>query len=79
MELIDDIVTKGEALSRFKVINVDGKEYTGWVCAKPINPRLFRTRLRDAVKVLRGEAIAIQYFDDLTEQEKQNYVKTQVK
>ena len=73
MKLIDDI-RNDKTMSEAKV-SFNGLHYTGWVNAKPINPRGFRTRIRDAWKVFRGKAIAVQYFDDLNEEEKINYVQ----
>lgn len=73
MELIDDIKKRG-TLSEVKM-SFDGLHFTGWVSSKPINPREFRTRVRDAWKVFRGKAIAVRYFDDLSDEEKINYVK----
>ena len=76
MELVDELKRKG-TMTEIK-ISFDGLHYTGWVNAKPINPRWFRTRIKDAWKVFRGKAIAAQYFDDLNEEEKIEYVKSQV-
>lgn len=74
--LIDDIRKLG-TMSTIK-IPVDGILYEGHVSSKPINPRWFRTRVRDAIKVFRGKAIAVQYFDDLTEDQKRKYVKKEI-
>ena len=59
MEIIDKLIKTGDVKSEAKTI-IDGLHYTGWVCAKPINPRWFRIRLRDALMVFRGKAIAVQ-------------------
>lgn len=72
MQLIDDLKKCG-CQTEVKVW-VNDTLYTGWVLAKPINPRWWRTRIRDAWQVLRGRAIATKYFDDLTERQKQDYV-----
>lgn len=60
----------------FETIIVDGVEYKGWVYGKPINPRWWKTRFRDAWQILKGNAIAIQYYEDLTQEQKEKYVKT---
>ena len=45
--------------------------YEGWHIAKPYSRRYgFGIRLRHALLVLRGKAIAVQYFQDLTQDEK---------
>jgi len=75
MRLIDDLRKDG-CTSETK-IDIDGVVYTGWVDAKPINPREFRTRVKDAWKVFRGKAIATQYYDDLSQDEKREHVKKQ--
>ncbi len=75
MTVIDNI---GGCQSEVKVW-VDDTLYTGWVNAKPINPRWFRTRIADAWQILRGKAIAVRYFDDLNEKEKANHVKKYMK
>lgn len=77
MEFIDILKKQGCQSEVTMIIN--NVQYTGWVSAKPINPRWFKTRLRDALKVFTGKAIAVQYFDDLTDQQKQDYIKTQIK
>jgi len=77
MEFLD--ILKKQGCQSEVIMIIDGVQYSGWVSAKPINPRWFRTRLRDALMVFRGKAIAVQYFDDLTEQQKQDYIKTQTK
>ena len=74
MEIVDTFIKTGAQSQEYVVVN--GKEYVGWVHAKPINPRWWRTRIRDAWQILRGRAIAIQYFKDLTQEQKESYVKT---
>lgn len=74
MELVETFVKCGAISEQFVVVR--GIEYKGWVHSKPINPRWWKTRIRDAWQILRGKAIAIQYFEDLTEEEKEKYVKT---
>jgi len=56
--------------------------FEGWQIAKPLNCNKEYTTLKDrfvmAKKVLLGKAIAVQYFTDLTEDEKISYVKKQI-
>ena len=73
MEIVETFITTGVKSEEYIVVN--GIEYKGGVHAKPINPRWWKTRIRDAWQILRGRAIAIQYFNDLTEEQKENYVK----
>jgi hypothetical protein len=65
--LIDDIVRSApESISDFSgfVPKADyGYGRPGWLISKPI-PGPFIYRLRDAIKVLRGKAEAIHYFED---------------
>ena len=73
MELADNFKNSGALSQQFVVVN--GVEYCGWVAARPINPRWWRTRIRDAWRILRGNAIAIQYFEDLNQKQKEEYIK----
>ena len=77
MEQVDNFKKLG-TMSETTVV-VGGIEFKGWVHAKPINPRWWKSRISDAWQVLRGKAIAIQYFDDLTEEQKEEYVKRELK
>ena len=71
MNVIDNT---GNCTSEIKII-INGIQYTSWMRAKPINPRRFGTRIRDAVMILKGKAIGVQYFEDLTEEKKEQYFK----
>jgi len=49
----------------------EGQLYVHWCIAKPYSQRFqFKNRLRHAILVLRGKAIAVQYFQDLSTDEK---------
>jgi hypothetical protein len=80
MKLIDHIIKEDNTQTE-KHVWVDGKEFNGWIVAKPLNVFYdgFWTRFRDAIQVLRGKAIGVQYFDDLTDKQKQKFVKTEKK
>ena len=80
MKLIDHVIKEDNTLTE-KLVSVEGNEYRGWVVAKPLNVYLegFWVRLKGAILVLRGRAIAVQYFDDLTDKQKQRYVQNEKK
>ena len=68
--LIDNISSYHSAQSCEK-IRYDGILYEHWCIAKPYSQRFgFKTRFRHAILVLRGKAVAVQYFKDLSETEK---------
>lgn len=80
--LIDDLL-EDDSVSEITSITIDGKVFEGWQIAKPLNYEKkytgFIDRLRASAKVLMGKAIAVQYFSDLTEQEKIDHVKLKIK
>ena len=76
MQLVDDLKQGG--CQTEVTVKANDTLYNGWVCAKPINPRWWRTRIADAWQVFIGKAIAVKYFDDLTEKQKQDYVVRKV-
>jgi len=79
--LIDELI-KDQPASESVSLVVDGKQLAGWQIAKPLNYTKQYTTLKErfvmAKKVLFGQAIAVQFFSDLTEQEKIAYVKTKL-
>ena len=79
--LIDELV-KHQPASESVSLVIDGKQLAGWQIAKPLNYTKQYTTLKErfvmAKKVLFGQAIAVQFFSDLTEQEKIAYVKTKL-
>ena len=79
--LIDELV-KDQPASESVSLMIDGKQLAGWQIAKPLNYTKQYTTLKErfvmAKKVLFGKAIAVQFFSDLTEQEKIAYVKTKL-
>ena len=80
--LIDELV-KDKSVSEQVSVVIEGKMFEGWQIAKPLNYNKEYTTLKDrfvmAKKVLFGKAIAVQFFTDLTEDEKISYVKNQIK
>lgn len=79
--LIDELV-KDKSVSEQVSVVIEGKMLEGWQIAKPLNYNKEYTTLKDrfvmAKKVLLGKAIAVQFFTDLTEDEKISYVKNQI-
>ena len=79
--LIDELV-KDKSVSEQVSVVIEGKTIEGWQIAKPLNYDKKYTTLKDrfvmAKKVLLGKAIAVQFFTDLTEDEKISYVKTKL-
>ena len=79
--LIDELV-KDQTITEQVSVVIEGKMFEGWQIAKPLNYNKEYTTLKDrfvmARKVLFGKAIAVQYFTDLTEDEKISYVKNQI-
>jgi hypothetical protein len=79
--LIDELVKDQSVKEQVSVV-IEGKMLEGWQIAKPLNYNKEYTTLKDrfimAKKVLLGKAIAVQFFTDLTEDEKISYVKNQI-
>jgi hypothetical protein len=79
--LIDELV-KDKSVSEQVLVVTEGEMFEGWQIAKPLNYDKKYTTLKDrfvmAKKVLFGKAIAVQFFTDLTEDEKISYVKTKL-
>jgi len=79
--LIDELV-KYQSTTEQVSVTIEGKKLEGWQIAKPLNYEKkytrFTDRLKSSIKVLTGKAIAVQFFTDLTEQDKIAYVKTKL-
>jgi hypothetical protein len=79
--LIDELV-KDDSVPESVSVVVDGNKLEGWMIAKPLNYDKEYTTLKErfamAKKVFFGKAIAVQFFSDLTEQEKIKYVKNKL-
>ena len=79
--LIDELVKDHSTTEQVTVV-IEGKKLEGWQIAKPLNYERKYTTLKErfmmAKKVLFGKAIAVQFFTDLTEQDKFAYVKTKL-
>jgi hypothetical protein len=79
--LIDELVKDQSTTEQVSVV-IEGKKLEGWQIAKPLNYERKYTTLKErfvmAKKVLFGKAIAVQFFTDLTQQDKIAYVKTKL-
>lgn len=76
--LIDDLKDV-MSTSEQVFVTVDGVKLQGYQVAKPLNHELsFWERVKGACKVLFGKAIPVQYFRDLKEREKTEYVKAKI-
>jgi hypothetical protein len=79
--LIDELVKCLSTTEQVSVL-IEGEKLEGWQIAKPLNYEKRYTTLKErfvmAKKVLFGKAIAVQFFTDLTEQDKIAYVKTKL-
>ena len=83
--LIDNLIkeqAEDGSISEQITVEVDGTTMEGWQIAKPLNYDPEYTSKSDREKmaklVLEGKAIAVQFFSDLTEEEKVDYVRTKM-
>jgi len=79
--LIDELLENNNIQSEEKV-TIDGNILTGYQIAKPLNYNeeyfSYKERIEMAIEVLKGKAIAVRYFCDMTEDEKSEYVKNKI-
>jgi hypothetical protein len=79
--LIDELVESQSTTEQVSV-TIEGEKLEGWQISKPLNYEKqytrFIDRLKSAIKVLKGKAIAVQFFTDLSEEDKIAYVKTKL-
>ena len=77
--LIDEIRKDLDCTQEECSVIVDGCTFTGWQITKPLNYNKEYTTAKErgemAKLVKEGKAIAVQFFEDLTEDEKVEYVK----
>lgn len=80
--LIDDIKEEFASNTQEFTVDVDGNPMKGWQIAKPLNydPEYLskKDRKEMANAVLAGKAVAVCFFEDLSEEEKSKYVKHQI-
>lgn len=81
--LIDDIQEEFGSNTEQFVVEVNGKKLQGWQIAKPINfdseHLSIKERKEMADAIMKGKAIAVRFFDDLTAEEQTEYVKNKIK
>ena len=76
--LIDNVSTDTKA--EFKVEVWNNRFYGTWKYAKPLNYNYdFLTKLKHAYYVLIGKATAFRFFEDFTDEEKSQYIKSDIK
>jgi len=70
--LIDELVESQSTTEQVSV-TIEGEKLEGWQISKPLNYEKqytrFIDRLKSAIKVLKGKAIAVQFFTDLSEED----------
>jgi uncharacterized protein (DUF2141 family) len=80
--LIDTIQDEFAADTGEFTVEVDGKKLKGWQIAKPMNydPEYFtmEERQKMADEILKGKAIAVRFFEDLTPEEQAEYVRNEI-
>lgn len=78
--LIDDLVKNADSQTEINLITSGGVRLRGWKIAKPLNHNLnFRERVSMAWQVFRGKAIAVRYFEDMTQDEVMEYALSNMK
>jgi len=78
--LIDSLVKEGDSVKSEFTVTLNDNKVKGWQIAKPLNHTYnLVQRISLALAVLRGKAIAVQYFEDLNESQKIEYVKKELK
>lgn len=77
--LIDRLVKETQTESEFQVILM-GQRLRGWKIAKPLNHNFtWIQRIQLALYILKGKAIAVQYFEDLSDKDKEEHVRNNLK
>lgn len=77
--LIDDLVKESHTQCEINR-QLMGHRVRGWKIAKPLN---YQFTLLEKIKlisyILRGKAIAVQFFEDMTEKDKDEHIKRNLK
>lgn len=77
--LIDNLVKETSTETEVQV-TLMGQRLRGWKLAKPLNYKFtWLQRIQLALYILKGKAIAVQYFEDLTEKDKEEHVRNNLK
>lgn len=79
MILIDNLIKNSKTQSSFNVV-IDGEKLNGYQIAKPLNYShlTLNERWKMSKLIMDGKAIAVQYFEDLTKEEQENYIKNEI-
>jgi len=81
--LIDEFIKDISDTQEGTNVLIEGQSFEGYQIAKPLNydPEYLSMEERQEMAnyVLEGKAIAVRFFRDLTEEEKVEYVKSQIK
>lgn len=82
-QLIDELIKNEDGMQQEHKVTVDGEDYNMWMVAKPMNydPEYTSKKERKelAQLVLDGKAIAVQFFEDLTDEEQVEYIRKKIK
>lgn len=77
--LIDDLVKESHAQCEINR-QLIGVRVRGWKIAKPLNYNFtLLEKIQLSLYIFRGKAIAVQFFEDLTEKDKDDHIKKNLK
>ena len=80
--LIDDFIKDASEVSSEVKVTIGDNILVGYQIAKPLNYDeeyfSYKDRVEMAIEVLKGKAIAVRYFVDMTEEERTEYVKAKL-
>ena len=78
--LLDTLVKRAETTYCEHKIEIDGTVFTGYMMAKPLNYSKKYTTLFDRFRMLKaimkGKAVAVCFFEDMTEEQQRVYAKS---
>lgn len=77
--LIDDLIVESHAQCEINR-QLMGVRVRGWKIAKPLNYNFnFFEKIQLSLHIFRGKAIAVRFFEDLTEKDKDDHIKKNLK
>lgn len=77
--LIDELVKESHTQTKINR-QLMGFNVRGWKITKPLNHKFtLLERIKLSCYILCGKAIAVQFFEDLSENDKDNYIKKSLK
>lgn len=78
--LLDTLVKRAETTYCEHKVNVDGTVFTGYMMAKPLNYNKKYTTLLNRIRmfkaIMKGKAIAVCFFEDMTDEQQRVYAKS---